>query len=124
MHRALEQHGAVALAALLGLVEEGREITPQALAGRIDTEASPAGMEHLEQRLHEAASRAGIPDRMGVFIEPSDCAFRAGSVPLDALASLAVLAHRTGPLYVPSRAIEPSLLVLAPSVLVFPEELR
>jgi hypothetical protein len=79
--------------------------------------------EDLERHLGESLERAGVPDRLGVFLEeeipPEDAR------PLSPAATLAVLARRSGLLYVPSRRLEPSLAdPRRPLVLFFPEESR
>ena len=63
--------------------------------------------------------RPECPARVGVFLdEPDD-----PSLPLlGAAAALAVLARRSGPLYLPNRRLEPSLVRLTSTVLFFPEE--
>ena len=67
----------------------------------------------------EALEGAGIPDRVGVFVADDT---RCGSNPLPRLACLAVLARRSGLLYIPWRPL--SLVGLEPArfLLVFPEE--
>jgi len=76
----------------------------------------------LERHLLAELQKAGVPDRPGVFLEPEE------SVPdrppaLPPAAALAVLARRSGPLYLPSRRLEPSLADPSrPLVLFFPEE--
>jgi hypothetical protein len=78
--------------------------------------------EDLERHLRESLEKAGVPDRLGVFLHEDDVA-PEDAAPLGPAAALAVLARRSGPLYVPSRRLEPSLA--DPSrrlVLLFPEE--
>lgn len=90
------------------------------LARRFDGDAEAC----VKRAFDEALAGSEVPDRMGVFLPvgssragaPGD---RAPLQPLGSLASLAVLAHRCGPLYVPSRPIEPSLINLNSCVLVF-----
>jgi hypothetical protein len=88
-------------------------------------ESPPSGRggrtrEALERRLEDAVSRAGVPDRIGVFLDED---VGDESVPiLEPAAALAVLARRSGPLYLPSRPLEPSLADPRPLVLFFPEE--
>lgn len=78
--------------------------------------AEPAG-EGLSRQLEEALVAAGVPASVGVFLEEPD----DPSLPvLGAAAALAVLARRSGPLYLPTRRLEPSLVRLASSVLFFP----
>ena len=78
--------------------------------------------EDLERHMLDSLHRAGVPDRLGVFLDE----FQAdpGTVrPLPPAAILAVLARRSGRLYVPSRRLEPSLAdPCGVAVLFFPEE--
>jgi hypothetical protein len=78
--------------------------------------------EDMERHLLEALQEAGVPDRPGVFLEPEE-AGSEGAPALPPLAAFAVLARRSGPLYLPSRRLEPSLVdPRRPLVLFFPEE--
>jgi hypothetical protein len=80
--------------------------------------------EDLERHLRESLERAGVPDRLGVFLAEEESA-PAAAERLSPAAALAVLARRSGPLYVPSRRLEPSLAdPRRPLVLFFPEEPR
>lgn len=73
----------------------------------------------LASHLEEAVRRAAVPHRLGVFLEEDVGDAR---VPiLSPAAALAVLARRSGPLYVPTRSTEPSLAHPEPLVLFFPE---
>jgi hypothetical protein len=76
--------------------------------------------EALERHLETALRRAGVPDRVGVFLE-EDIADETGPL-LPPAAALAVLARRSGPLYLPTRRLEPSLVDPHALVLFFPEE--
>jgi hypothetical protein len=78
--------------------------------------------EALEQHLEDALRRAGVPDRVGLFLE-EDIAAETGPL-LPPAAALAVLARRSGRLYLPSRRLECSLVDPHPLVLFFPEETR
>lgn len=90
--------------------------TPARAVGRRRREDLLAA--HLEARRREA----GVPDRVGVFLE-EDVADESSPL-LSPAAALAVLARRSGPLYLPSRAPEVSLADPLPLVLFFPEEPR
>ena len=77
--------------------------------------SSPPARKDLELAL----GKAGVPDRVGVFVE--------GDVPghakrLPGRAAAAVLARRSGPLYLPWRAVDPLLVKPAAFLLVFPAE--
>jgi hypothetical protein len=84
---------------------------------------SESEIADAERMLAEALITAGVPtDRSGVFITLDS---RAGvespeGKQLDTLASLAVLGRRSGPLYLPSRPLQLSLIEPADFVLVFP----
>jgi len=84
----------------------------------------PPRPEDLERHLRQSLERAGVPDRLGVFLEEEPIA-EEGAKLLPPAATLAALARRSGPLYVPSRRLEPSLAdPRQPLVLFFPEESR
>jgi len=96
------------------------------LAGAGDAPPRAAGArrrpEALERHLEEALRTAGVPDRLGVFLD-EDIADETGPL-LSPAASLAVLARRSGPLYLPSRHLECSLVDPHALVLFFPEDAR
>ena len=73
----------------------------------------------LVGHLEDALRRAAVPDAVGVFLDEGPRASRAR--PLGPAATLAVLARRSGPLYLPARALDPSLVDPRPLVLFFPE---
>ena len=75
-------------------------------------------VEHLE----DALRRAAVPDAVGVFLEEEHGAGPARS--LGPAATLAVLARRSGPLYLPARVLDPSLVDPRRLVLFFPEDRR
>jgi hypothetical protein len=82
----------------------------------------PRRPENLERHLSDSLRRAGVPDRPGVFLDQEEVA-PVLAPRLPAAAALAVLARRSGPLYLPSRRLEPSLADPSrPLVLFFPEE--
>jgi hypothetical protein len=77
----------------------------------------------VTQAFDEALRGCGLPNRMGVFLPAHSLdrtTPRARIRRLSSLESLAVLARRCGPLYVPGRPIEPSLIRLNPCLLVLP----
>jgi len=76
--------------------------------------------EALQRHLEEALQKAGVPDRVGVFLE-EDVGEETSPL-LPPAAALAVLARRSGPLYLPTRRLEPSLVDPDALVLFFPEE--
>ena len=76
--------------------------------------------EALERHLEQALRKAGVPDRIGLFLD-EDVGAETGPL-LPPSAALAVLARRSGPLYLPSRPLEPSLVDPQAVVLFFPEE--
>jgi len=73
----------------------------------------------LEKALRDALEAAGIPDRVGVFLPKGS---NHELKPLPRLASLALLARRSGPLYIPWRALSLAGVESASFLLVFPEE--
>jgi hypothetical protein len=78
--------------------------------------------EVLEEHLEAALRRARVPAAVGVFLEEEPGSGRART--LGPAATLAVLARRSGPLYLPARALEPSLVDPEPLILFFPEDRR
>lgn len=77
----------------------------------------PRTASALAAQLDAALADAGVPDSIGVFLDEDE---RAAPL-LDAVAALAVLARRSGPLYLPARRFEPSLVRLTATVLFFAE---
>jgi hypothetical protein len=75
----------------------------------------PAG--RLEAICGEALAKVRLPARLGFFLEEPD---PPGECRLDGAAALAVLAARSGPLYLPGR-FEPSLVAPSPVTLFFPQ---
>lgn len=80
------------------------------------------GPEALERHLEEALREAGVPGRLGVFLD-EDIGDATHPL-LPPSAALAVLARRSGPLYLPSRRLELSLVDPQALVLFFPEVSR
>jgi hypothetical protein len=79
--------------------------------------------EALVCHLEQALSEAGVPDCIGLFLD-EDTSADTGPL-LRPAAALAALARRSGPLYLPSRCLETSLVdPRASLVLFFPEESR
>lgn len=105
----LRRCGWRAAAQLLGLGPGGR--------GR---EARRAQRAAVAEILGTALSSAGVPDRIGLFCPDADPSANR----LEPAACLAVLARRSGPLYLPARSLEPSLVQVTPLTLVFPEEVE
>ena len=109
----LQTHGPIAALALLDADDQAEA----ALA------IPPITFEEAEQTLAERFTRSladeGLPDTIGVFLKFD------GPPPettLSRSATLAVLARRSGPLYLPRRPFSPSLVERWSSYLVFPEE--
>jgi hypothetical protein len=93
---------------LLGLIEG-----PVSAKARRDKAGVAA---RLRQRCLEELGRLRLPDGFGFFVaEPDDRADRA----VPAAAAIAILAARSGPLYLPGR-FEPSLITFHPVTLFFP----
>jgi len=70
--------------------------------------------------VNEALRAAGVPTRVGVFV-PRGATAPPRATPLGFAASLAVLGRRSGPLYLPSRQVDGSLIQLTDVVLAFPD---
>jgi len=109
----LQTHGPLAALALL-------DADDQAEAALV---IPPIPLDQAEQALAERFTRSladeGLPDTIGVFLKFD------GPPPetiLSRSATLAVLARRSGPLYLPRRPFSPSLVERWNSYLVFPEE--
>jgi hypothetical protein len=131
VHECLARDGMAALAALVELYRAGRKPTP-ARVRRIVRKRRGDPEATVDRAFAEVLPLAGVPDALGVFLPAPplavdffrrDCPTPPGPppTPLDPLTSLAVLAHRSGPLYVRARPVEPSLIVLERAVLVIPE---
>jgi hypothetical protein len=125
LHEYLAEYGMAALAALIELATAGRKVEPAKVRSRARKfRGDPA--EAVERAFGQALSLAGVPAAIGVFLPATAVAGGCGSgqaraTPLDPTASIAVLAHRSGPLYVRARPVEPSLIVLERCVLVIPD---
>jgi hypothetical protein len=106
-------HGA---AAALELVEEGNGNLELPLAGQ----SSKAFEARAAECFTAALADQGVPRRIGIFVDEDS---RSKQVPLlNLAATLAVLSRRSGPLYLPRRRFNPSLITpLKALVLVFPE---
>ena len=98
------------------MLDAAGEAPPRAAGARRRPEA-------LERHLEEALREAGVPDRVGVFLDEDDR--RRDRPLLPPAAALAVLARRSGPLYLP---VPPPRAARSPTrtplVLFFPEESR
>ena len=118
---ALRAHGASALLALLleplrpaSSLEARVARALQRLDGSGDTQA------RADEALEEALRAAGVPPRVGVFVPRNEAPPRDATW-LGLPACLAVLARRSGPLYLPGRRIDASLICPTDTLLVFPE---
>jgi len=125
VHECLARDGMAALAALVELYRAGRKPTP-ARVRRIVRKRRSDPEATVDRAFAEVLPLAGVPDALGVFLPAPPLAgvdfFQRGCpTPLDPLTSLAVLAHRSGPLFVRARPVEPSLIVLERAVLVIPD---
>ena len=101
-------------AAMLALVHDGD--------GNIDQVTDQPSNE-VERRAVDCLSLAladrGVPGRIGVFVQQDHHPKYVHR--LNRAATLAVLARRSGPLYLPRRRFNPSLITPLTGVLVFPE---
>lgn len=106
-------HGAAAALELA----EGRD-------GSLEPLLAGQSSKAVEARAAECFSAAlaaqGVPGRIGIFLDEDS---RSSHVPLlNRAATLAVLSRRSGPLYLPRRRFNPSLITpMKALVLVFPE---
>ena len=95
---------------LLNLIEPG--------AGAVTT--GPAGPDvhtRLKTLCEGALQTLQLPDSLGFFVDETDA---PDDVFVPAAATIAILAARSGPLYLPHR-FEPSLIAIAPVTLFFPD---
>ena len=124
LEQCLEAHGMAGLAALATEFAAGRWPPAELLEKRVRRFRGNARATVAE--LFEAARRdAALPTGVGVFLplgapDGSPAGGSSTACRLHGLRALAVLARRCGPLYVPDRPIEPSLVRLSPGLLVFP----
>jgi muconolactone delta-isomerase len=114
-NRGLEALRTLGAAAALALMDGNDENDLDAMLARVPPESAE---NIVADRMTRALTEERVPNRIGVFMaldrEPSHKLTRA--------ASLAVLARRSGPLYLPRRRFAPSLIVPTNLYLVFPEE--
>lgn len=119
--RALQTHGAAALLALLleplqPLDSWQRRVTN----ARRRLERAGDVQARADDVLEDALRAAGVPNLVGVFVPRNDAPPRDATW-LGLPACLAVLARRSGPLYLPGRRIDASLISPTDTLLVFPE---
>ena len=72
--------------------------------------------EHVREACARALDDLQLPDRLGFFVHEPDA---PEDSPVPTAAAIAILAARSGPLYVPGR-FEPSLMTIEPVTLFFP----
>jgi hypothetical protein len=120
--RALRDHGS---SALLALLLEPPEPTDswQTRVTRARRRVQRQGnvRARLDEALDATLRESGIPQRVGVFMPRGDVG-APGAIRLGFAASIAALGHRSGPLYLPARQVDGSLIELADLLLVFPDE--
>jgi hypothetical protein len=117
----LRTRGAAAALELIQSITEARPLLDVFPRRRCDHDGSCAG--HMDYAIREA----GLPDQIGVFLDGDERNEEGQldtrqAVCLGPVATLAVLARRSGPLYLPHRPFMPSLIVPMQGLLVFPEE--
>ena len=122
MHGCLQRHGAAALGAIARAMREGPECGPrwvEKTASRWKGDAA----DWVQLELSKATGSARLPQGLAVFVHQVAGTPAGARAPvLDRLVSLAVLARRAGPLYLPQRPIEPSLIDLTAGVVIFPTD--
>jgi hypothetical protein len=113
------EHGAAYSLALLSVRFEPEESYSRRLACRIHKLADdPTAPERFASVCEEALKQAGVPDALGVFM-PQDqqpTGLRRRSMALE----LALLARRSGFIYLPQRPIDASLISWSSGVFLFP----
>lgn len=120
--RALRDHGPSALLALLLEPPEPAatwQIRVAQVRRRLDRQGNVRA--RLDEALDALLLQSGVAQRVGVFLPRGD-APAPGATRLGFAASMAVLGRRSGPLYLPSRQVDGSLIELADLLLVFPDE--
>ena len=120
--RALRDHGSSALLALLLEPPEPAatwQIRVTQVRRRLDRQGHVQA--RLDQLLDELLLESGVPQRVGVFVPRGD-APAPGATPLGFAASMAALGRRSGPLYLPSRQVDGSLIQMGEVLLVFPDD--
>lgn len=124
--RVLERHGAVAALVMIGhgfdpewVLTGDFERTARRLAEEPEYAVTADSNDRLNTLWHDALAAAGVPAQLGIFAPGG--APRGRRAKLDEVASLAVLARRSGPLYLPERPFEPSLIRIGGGVLFFPD---
>jgi hypothetical protein len=82
--------------------------------------APEADRAALAQAVERRLARARVPRLVGVFVDDDEV--QATERPVAAATALAILLRRSGPLFVPAREPEISLVVPRATTLIFPED--
>ena len=120
--RALRDHGSSALLALLLEPPEPTDSwQTRVTRARRHVQRQGNVRARLDEALDATLLESGIPQRVGVFMPRGDVG-APGAIRLGFAASIAALGRRSGPLYLPTRQVDGSLIELADLLLVFPDE--
>jgi len=98
------------------LPRDGAACLLSAVEGRSTSSPRHDAATRVHARCMKALDELNLPDRFGFFVRDPDA---PGDAPVSAAAAVAILAARSGPLYVPGR-FEPSLITIEPVTLFFP----
>jgi hypothetical protein len=112
--RCFREEGAACALALLHAREIPKRVTFQEEIARFRDD--PQSVVRLGRRCARALRRLRLPDGFGFFVEDTAT---PGDRTLSGAAAIAILAARSGPLYLPGR-FEPSLITVGPVTLFFP----
>ena len=110
---------------VIALRKDGAAAALVLLAGQVDVPlAAPGQAQQNVQDIFDACMAAAlrdasVPDCIGVFTDEESDASASHELTLPAM--LALLARKSGPLYLPRRRFTPSLIVPTTAVLVFPQ---
>jgi hypothetical protein len=120
LDRQFQRFGAAFALALLDVKESPARNYPRRLAAAVaDLSREAEAVEQFSARCLEAVSKAGVPDEIGVFLPRDE---RSGVLKQQPRAlELAILARRSGFLYLPQRPIDASLISWSDGTLFFPE---
>jgi hypothetical protein len=115
-----QQHGAAFGLALLDVKESPAKTYSRRLEAAMRNRSNdPGAAQEFAVRCAQALRRARVPDALGVFLpqDPDGPTLRQRSRELE----LALLARRSGFLYLPDRPFDASLISWSEGTMIFPE---